>query len=190
MTKVMGEKDIFRKDGSLQLFTIELADKINGNCTFLFRILLEGNVSGFSYRLSDRLAKDQLWDATKSKNLVDVEFVVKGKTFSAHKVILAARSKVFEAEFTSEQPLRDGLQQIHIDGVETSTVEQFIYFIYTGEPMGTLANVELLKLAEQYQLETLSSLCKLALNQINHIQMANLVINLDKETTTLSSTIR
>jgi speckle-type POZ protein len=181
----------YQNVGSLQLFTTELAEKINGNCTFVFRICIEGSASGYSYRLSDRLAKDQLWAAAaKSKNETDVEFVVKGKTFSAHKAILAARSKVFEAEFTKEQPVRDGPHQIHIDGVEPSTVEQFLHFIYTGESKGTLANEELLKLAEQYQLITLSRLCRLALNQITHRQMANLVINLDKETGTLSSVIR
>jgi speckle-type POZ protein len=48
-------------EGSLQLFTMKLDDKITGDCTFVFRICVEGSVPGYSYQLSDRLAKDQLW---------------------------------------------------------------------------------------------------------------------------------
>ena len=146
-------------NANLQLFKTSITTQVIGNITFVFRICIAGSVSGFSYRLSDRLAKDQLWAAAKSKNSVDVEFVVKGKTFFAHKAILAARSPIFAAEFTKEQPVvaDEGPHQIHIDDVELSTVEQFLYFIYTGESIRTFANEELLKLADQYQLKTLSS---------------------------------
>jgi hypothetical protein len=65
-------------EGSLQLFTMKLDDKITGDCTFVFRICVEGSVPGYSYQLSDRLAKDQLLAAAavKSQNSVDVEFLV------------------------------------------------------------------------------------------------------------------
>ncbi len=131
--------------GSLQLFKTRLDKKIVGNYTFAFRICIEGNVPGYSYRLSDRLAKDQLWAALKSQqNLADVELIVKDKTFFVHKAILAARSYLFADEFEKKQPGRNGLQQIRIDGVEPSTVENFLHFIYTGETMGTLADKDLL----------------------------------------------
>jgi ATP-dependent RNA circularization protein (DNA/RNA ligase family) len=65
--------------------------------------------------------------------------------------------------------------------VDPSTVEQFLYFIYTGETMGTLANEELLKLADKYQLTTLTNLCQLALKKVEPFQMVNLVKNLNKE---------
>jgi hypothetical protein len=48
-----------------------------------------------------------------------------------------------------------------LEDVKPSTVEQFLHFIldfiYTGEFTSTLANQELLKLAEYYQLTTLIS---------------------------------
>jgi hypothetical protein len=156
----------------------------------VFRICIEGSVPGFSYRLSDRLVKDQLWDvASKSKNWADVEFVVKGKTFPAHKAILAARSPVFAAEFTKEQQGNDQPVQIQINGVGPSTVEQFLHFIYTGESMGTFANEELLKLSDEYRLTTLSRLCKVALEKIKPMQMVKLATNLNKEDEILSSKI-
>jgi hypothetical protein len=77
--------------GPIQLFNVNLAKQISSKTTFVFLICIEGTIPGYSNILSDRLAKDQLWDAVKSKNWIDVEFVVKGKTFSAHKAILASR---------------------------------------------------------------------------------------------------
>jgi speckle-type POZ protein len=172
----MTKEDIGNDDGSLQLFTINLAKQVNGTCkTFVFRIHIE-SVPGYSYQLADRLAKEQIWTAIteKNKNLVDVEIVVKGKTFSAHKAILAARSPVFANEFVKKQQLRDDPHHIQIDGVEPSTLEQFLYFIYTGESTGSLANEELLKLADEYQLTALSSLCRTALKGIETSQMVHL----------------
>ena len=174
----MIKEDIGNDDGSLQLFTVNLAKQFNGTCeTFVFRIHIEGSVPGYSYQLADRLAKEQLWAAVtgKNKNLVDVEIVVKGKTFSVHKAILAARSPVFANEFANKkQASTNDPQKIQINGVEPAAVEQFLHFIYTGESTGTLANEELLKLADDYQLKTLASLCRTALKGIETSQMVHL----------------
>ena len=182
----IGNEDDISDDGNLQLFTINLDTMVNGNCTFVFRICIEGSVPDYSYRLSDRLTKDQLWDAaSKNNNGADVEIVVRGKTFPAHKAILAARSPIFAAEFTKEQQGNDQPVQIQIDGVDPSTVERFLYFIYTGESMGTLANEELLKLAEKYQLTTLTRLCQTALKKLGIMQLKKVMdIILTNETET------
>ena len=167
--------------GVLQLFTIELAKQVTGNCKFLFRICIDG-----SGRLSDRLVKDQLWYAVENENYADVEIDVKDKKFSAHKAILAVRSPVFEAEFTKEQPEKN---QIIIYDADSSTVEQFLYFVYTGESRGTFANEKLLMLALRYQLTTLAKLCEVALSKIKPIQMVNFDKNLNKESEILTSSI-
>ena len=181
----MTKEEIGNDDGSLQLFTVNLAKQFNGTCeTFVFRIHIEGSVPGYSYQLADRLAKEQLWAAVtgKNKNLVDVEIVVKGKTFSVHKAILAARSPVFANEFANKkQASTNDPQKIQINGVEPATVEQFLFFIYTGE-FSSFANEELLKLADDYQLTTLAGLCRTALNKIETTQMLNLMNNLHSNT--------
>ena len=110
---------------------------------------------------------------------MDIEFDVRGRTFSVHKAILAARSPVFANEFANKkQPLTNGPQKIQINGVEPSTVEQFLYFIYTGESISSVANEELLTLAVKYQLTTLASLCRTALEKIETTQMVNLTSSL------------
>ncbi len=84
----MEQKNMDGDDGNLQLFTFELAKQVNGSSTFVFRICIDGSVLGYSYQLSDRLAKDQLWAAFRNRNSEDVEFVVKGETFLLIKLFL------------------------------------------------------------------------------------------------------
>jgi hypothetical protein len=69
-----------------------------------------------------------------------------------------------------------------MDGVNPSTMEQFLHFIYTGEFTSTLDNEELLKLAEYYQLTTLIRLCKTALKKSDDaLQMVSIVKSLHNE---------
>ncbi len=171
----MTKEDTGVGEGNLLVFTYLLDKKIVGNCTFSFRISIEGIYSGFSYQLSDRLAKDQLWATVKDNQWTDVELIVKEKKISAHAAILAARSEVFADEFEKKQPGRNGPHQVRLDGVEPSTVEKFLHFVYTGELIGTFADEELLKLANKYGLDSLSGLCRVALKKIEATQMLKLM---------------
>ena len=84
------------------------------NVRFCFQIHLEGIASGYSYNPCDRLGKEQLWATVNSKLHADVEFIVKDKLFSAHKAIIAARSRVFRVEFVEEEPKNANPHQIRI----------------------------------------------------------------------------
>jgi hypothetical protein len=186
----MKREDKIGIDGSLQLFTIHLDKMVTGQRTYAFRICIGGSVSGYFYRLSDRLSKDQLWAAKENPNLADVEFIVKGKKLLANKAILAARSPVFAAEFEKVQPIKDVPHQIRIDGVEPSTVENFLHFIYTGESMSSLENEQLLMLTEKYRLTILTSLCKVALKKIETKQMTDFMMCLNLNAQNPPSQIR
>jgi hypothetical protein len=182
-------KHDFGQEGNLQLFTVTFLGKLAKNWTFVFRICIEGTDPGFSYQLCDRLAKEQIYEALKSQQkMADVEFLVKDKTFPAHKSILAARSPVFAYELKKKQAVKDSPHQIRIKtGVEPSTVVNFLHFIYTGEPKGTLADEELLKLADRYQLTILTSLCKVALKKMDAFQMEKFRKRLNSNAEDLSS---
>ena len=94
-----------------------------------------------------------------------------------------SRSQLPAAELTKKQPSgAERPQEIRIDDVESSTVEQFLHFIYTGESNSSLANEELLKLAVKYQLTTLAGLCRVALKKKDDaLQMVSIVKSLYKE---------
>ncbi|EFX74038.1 hypothetical protein DAPPUDRAFT_226949 [Daphnia pulex] len=182
------KKEDIGNEGSLQLFTITLEEKVLRNCTFVFRICIEGTDPGYSYQLCDRLAKDQIWAAlTNEQNLADVELIVKDKTFFVHKAVLAAHSQVFADEFEKIPLVKDGSHRIKIDNVEPKTVEKFLHFIYTGESIRTLADEELLKLADRYGLTTLIILCQDALKKIDVVQMGNLMKRLNSNDEGISS---
>jgi hypothetical protein len=178
MEKMSKEK--IGDEENLQLFTMTFLKMSVGKHTIVFRICIEGADSGYSYQLSDRLAKNQLWAALKNqKHLADVELIVKDKTFPAHKAILAARSPVFADKFEKKQPVKGGPHHIRIDGVEPSTMKNFLHFIYTGELYGKLADGDLLKLADHYQIKALSGLCKVALKKMDALQITNTMRHLN-----------
>ena len=176
------QEEIHSKEGHLQLFTCKVDVVIGEKCTFVFQIHFEGIVAGYSYCSFDPTAKDQLWSTVNNKLHADVEFIVQDKRFSAHKAILAARSSIFQAEFAREET-----NQIRIEDVDATSFEQFLHFVYTGEflqfayngePMTSLlANENLLKLAERYQLKTLEDLCRVALLEVSGEQMVSFVAN-------------
>ncbi|KAI9560279.1 hypothetical protein GHT06_014294 [Daphnia sinensis] len=188
----MREKEVWNKiknGKSLQFFTADLTEMVVGKCTFVFSIWMEGSVSSYAYHLSDRLVKHQLWDAClKNQCWTDVEIVCQDKTFAAHKAILAARSPVLAEEFACQQPERNGPPQIHVDDVDPAIVEEFLYFLYTGESKTPfLAKEQLMKLAERYQITTLVNLCRSALRKIDAQQIMSCIASLNPEATALHS---
>ncbi|XP_010551778.1 PREDICTED: BTB/POZ and MATH domain-containing protein 2-like isoform X1 [Tarenaya hassleriana] len=102
----------------------------------------------------------------------DVTFEVDGEAFSAHKVVLAARSPVFRAQLFG--PLKDrNTQCIRIEDMEAPIFKVLLHFIYWDELpdmqelMGTeskwastLVAQHLLAAADRYALERLRAICE------------------------------
>jgi speckle-type POZ protein len=60
----------------------------------------------------------------------DVSFLVSGDSFSAHKLVLAARSPVFMAQFFG-QMVEKSSEQVEIKDMEASVFKALLRFIYT-----------------------------------------------------------
>ena len=91
----------------------------------------------------------------------DVNFLIGGREFPAHKSILAARSKVFAAMF--QDPVKENsTNQIAIEDMEPEVFEELLRFIYTGrvllDKMETLAS-GLFIAADKYLLDELKGKC-------------------------------
>uniref|UniRef100_A0A453LS80 BTB domain-containing protein n=2 Tax=Aegilops tauschii subsp. strangulata TaxID=200361 RepID=A0A453LS80_AEGTS len=107
-----------------------------------------------------------LGDLLSSKAGVDVEFRVGGETFSAHRLVLAAQSPVFRAEFFG--PMMEGTitEPICIDDIEAEVFKALLTFMYTD----TLPDMDqqeesamaqhLLVAADRYDLERLKLICE------------------------------
>ncbi|KQK01196.1 hypothetical protein BRADI_3g54377v3 [Brachypodium distachyon] len=72
----------------------------------------------------------------------DVVFEVGGKTFAAHRCVLAARSSVFSAELFG--PMKEGntLGVVHIQDMEAKVFKALLHFVYTGSLLEMLEMLE------------------------------------------------
>ncbi|KAM3260182.1 hypothetical protein ACQJBY_051443 [Aegilops geniculata] len=112
-------------------------------------------------------------DLLLSKEGVDVEFRVGGETFSAHRLVLAARSPVFRAELFGPMKESTTTNVICIDDIEAEVFKALLAFIYTDalpamdqQEESAMAQ-HLLVAADRYDLERLKLICEDKL--CNHI---------------------
>ncbi|KAL6883422.1 hypothetical protein ACP4OV_010836 [Aristida adscensionis] len=101
-----------------------------------------------------------------SKEHTDVKFRVGGSTFSAHRLVLAARSPVFKAELYGPMKESSTGRIIRIDDMEAEVFCALLAFIYTDTLPGMQEEDEsvliqhLLVAADRYGLERLKSICE------------------------------
>lgn len=123
--------------------------------TITYYIHVNEAIPNYRYELVDLLCMAQFWVAARRRQFTDFEFLVKGKVFSAHRAILAARSSVL-ANLLSQS----GVDFLCIEDTDANVFEHFLHFIYTGRLTISGNNAQLLTLAERFQIDTLKSLCK------------------------------
>ncbi|XP_048527914.1 BTB/POZ and MATH domain-containing protein 2-like [Triticum urartu] len=118
-----------------------------------------------------------LGDLLSSKAGVDVEFRVGGKTFSAHRLVLAARSPVFRAEFFGNMKESTTTEPICIDAIEAEVFKALLAFMYTDalpdmdqQEESAMAQ-HLLVATDRYDLERLKLICEDKL--CNHIDTSS-----------------
>ncbi|KAJ4728511.1 BTB/POZ and MATH domain-containing protein [Melia azedarach] len=108
----------------------------------------------------------------ESGKRTDVKFEVNGETFSAHKLVLAARSPVFRAQLYG--PMKDeNTQCIKVEDIQPSVFKALLHFIYSNalpdmkeftgmnsKRASTFMSQHLLAAADRYGLERLRLLCE------------------------------
>ncbi|KAK1644136.1 hypothetical protein QYE76_061941 [Lolium multiflorum] len=116
-------------------------------------------------------------DLLSSKTGIDVEFRVGGEMFSAHRLVLAAWSPVFRAQFYG--PMKEGTttEAICIDDMEAEVFKALLSFMYTDalpdmkQEEEYAMTLNLLVAADRYDLERLKLLCEDKL--CNHINTSS-----------------
>jgi hypothetical protein len=105
----------------------------------------------------------QLWKAAEDEKLTDLDvYVGQEKLMEAHQVILSARSPVLSNLLSNMT--KNGKATITFEAdIDFNIVKHFLYFLYTGSSKINLSNKQYLALAENYEVETLSKICNLAM---------------------------
>ncbi|KAG2577529.1 hypothetical protein PVAP13_6NG104000 [Panicum virgatum] len=104
----------------------------------------------------------------KEKKGVDVTFRVGGKDFEAHKIVLAARSPVFMAEFFG-QMRESGTCCVTVEDMQPEVFGALLHFIY-NDPLPDMGDLEgndyremmshLLVAADRYALDRMKLVCQ------------------------------
>ena len=115
----------------------------------------------YSYKMMDRLMNGELWPENGAPaKFADIEFLVSGVDFKAHRAVVCARSAVFAAMFTSGMGESE-TGRVEITDVSPETFADFLRFVYTGQlDTACFANSQLGYCADKYQVETLGDLCR------------------------------
>lgn len=101
----------------------------------------------------------------KGAEFSDFTFVVQGKKFKVHRVILGLASPVMRKLFNAHME-NNSLQTCDVDELEPDTFENMLRFIYDGtipENFGVIAR-KLYEAANFYQIEPLMRICLSTIN--------------------------
>ncbi|XP_046455345.1 speckle-type POZ protein B-like [Daphnia pulex] len=126
------------------------------------KLAIEADLDEKLFSNSDRLVVAELEELFETTKFSDIIFNVRGRQFKAHKSILVARSKYFDAMF--EHPTKENLtNRIEVEDVEPAVFHEILRFIYTGKvsesSMGKMP-AGILAVADKYLLEQLKMECE------------------------------
>lgn len=102
----------------------------------------------------------------------DVTLIVEEKEIKAHKIVLAARSPVFDAMFNST--MKENLEsRVDIDDFSYDEIQELLRYIYTGKvPKLQEQTNRLLVMSDKYDLAELKTMCEQALGANLSIETA------------------
>jgi speckle-type POZ protein len=115
----------------------------------------------------------------EAKSLADVTFSVGGEAFTAHKIVLAARSPVFRAELYG--PMRETAAEfIEIEDMQPDVFRALLHFVYTDSLPAAMDELEgddhgemvrhLLAAADRYAMDRLKMVCQSVLSEKIDVQ--------------------
>ncbi|GBM55384.1 Speckle-type POZ protein [Araneus ventricosus] len=107
-----------------------------------------------------RSALDDLKTIYSNQRLTDIELKTKTKSFLTHKLVLCARSSVFNAMLTNDMKEKN-TDCIQVDDLENDTVQQLLLFLYSDnlENLQWESAIKLYYAGDKYAIEKLKVLC-------------------------------
>lgn len=137
-----------------------------------FRFGVTERAENYSFGLVDLLRGPELWSAAIKREYTDVEFLVDDHCFAGHSCILAARSRYFCQLFRTKETY-----VIQVDILNSDEFQTLLYFIYNGCLSKQTDPERMMVAAERYQIETLKSLCEIAITtSLNNVDEEDLLL--------------
>jgi len=129
-------------------------DKVTFVATLVF--LMEGKRYHQQKEASDNYIEN-VRSIPLLENLCDITVICRGKHFRSHKVLLAARSKYFEALFRHDHLKKE----VNIEEASPEIVETMLEFMAKGLIPSDIDDkaLDLVELADMYRIELLSEVC-------------------------------
>ncbi|KAF8787423.1 Speckle-type POZ protein like [Argiope bruennichi] len=105
-------------------------------------------------------ALDDLKTVYEKQRLTDIELQTETKSFPAHKLVLCARSSVFDAMLTNDMKEKN-TDCIQVNDLENDTVQQLLLFLYSDnlENLQWESAIKLYYAADKYAIAKLKALC-------------------------------
>ena len=135
-----------------------------------------------SNSIESSLSKN-LGEMLKNGSYSDVELLCEGKIFKAHKVILSARSAVFDKMFSTNF-METHSNRVEIKEVQAQTLEAFLSFAYTDELKKEYVDLttQLLEFSNMYDVPSLKLHCTQALERNIQISNAAFILQIAHDT--------
>ena len=118
----------------------------------------------------------QLWN---SKKMCDITIICQSEKFQCHKLIICARSDVFQTMFDEDSNSKEAKNGVlEIVDFDPKTVEAFLKYIYTDEVDSSEdLDINLIYIAHKYNVSRLVSVCASILRrQINDENIVELLV--------------
>lgn len=120
----------------------------------------------------------------ETKEGTDVDFEVRGRLFTAHKIVLAARSTPFKKDLFGATKEKTTTGYVRISDMHPDAFEALLHYIYTESLPATMANKvreegaavlgqDLLLAADRYKLKDLKPLAETAL--CDHVGLSSVL---------------
>nr|CAH0101658.1 unnamed protein product [Daphnia galeata] len=132
--------------------------------SIVFDIKMLSTIPNYCYEMADKSWGIQLWEAAYLHVwLTDVTiFIGPKRIMEAHQVILSARSSEL-CTLLNNLKHEGKANIVFTKTYDQLVVENFLYFLYTGSSKISFKNKQLLQLAVDYKVETLTKVCQLAI---------------------------
>ena len=165
-------------------------DKLTIEC-YIKYITVQLRVTSTEHGGNHQVPKCQLVDDIGAlfgdRNFCDVELMVNGKHFHAHKNMLAARSSVFAAMFKDEMAEKIN-NTVEITDIDQEVFEEVLRYIYTEET-SSLTHEKAMKLlvaADKYELNRLKIICEVFMgNNLTKDNVTDILMLADAHCSTL-----